>query len=75
LRIEAEGAQRWEERVVVLVVAGLCMVSHKAPQTRHDDTVIAQQKNLNMSVQFNHECKSTAFLRDKQIKKLKNEIK
>jgi hypothetical protein len=39
----------------------LHMMGHKTSQTGHYDTVIAQQKNLDMSAYFNHECKINAF--------------
>jgi hypothetical protein len=38
------------------------VVRHKASQVWDDDTVIAQQKYLYMSFQFNHVCKITPFL-------------
>jgi hypothetical protein len=41
---------------------------HEATQSGYDDAIVAQQKYLNMSFQFNHGCKITANFGNKQIK-------
>jgi hypothetical protein len=38
------------------------MMRHETSQFRDYDAVVAQQKYLNMSFQFNHACKITFFL-------------
>ena len=54
LRIEADGTLRRKKQVFLFVVAGIHMVSHKAPKARDYDTVVAQKEDFYMSFEFNH---------------------
>ena len=69
LRIEPKSAQRWEKRVVTLIVACLNMIGHKAADTRHDYAIIVEKQYLDMSFQFNHVCKVTTIFGYRQIKR------
>ena len=68
LRIESQGTKRGEEESVFLVVLRIYIMRHEASQIGYDDAIVAQQKYLNMSFQFNHVCKIKAFFGNKQIK-------
>ena len=47
------------------------MMGDEASKPRNNDAIIVEQKYLNMSFQFNHECKITVFSPISQGKTLK----
>ena len=48
-RIESKRAQRWQEHMILVIVARFHMIRHKAAKARHYDTIVVEKKYFYMS--------------------------